>query len=127
MRRDTAQMLAVGALCATIATWGVTSLAVSMAEGQDVGVPALIVDAAERHGVSSDAMLSIAWCESRFRPAVVAWDGSMGLFQFQWITWRWASVEAGYGGYSPLDAEANANTAAYLLSLGQWSHWRACW
>lgn len=127
MRRDTVQLIAVGVLCVALATWGVTSLAISIAEGQEVPATAVIVDAASRYGVDPDAMLRIAWCESRFDPSAVSPWGDRGLFQFARITWPWASRAAGYEGYSPLDAEANANTAAYLLSLGQWSHWRACW
>lgn len=121
------RLLITAGLFVGIIVWGLLSLGISIAHGQAIDTPAVIAQAAARHGVDPDVMLRIAWCESRFDPDAVSPWGDRGLFQFAPGTWPWVSRAAGYQGYSPHDAEANANTAAYLLSLGQWAHWRACW
>ena len=73
----------------------------------------IIVDAANRYGVSSTRLLDIAKCESTFSPTVVnhsyvAPDGTSptGLFQYVGSTWRSFSSQAGYGGASIFDATA---------------------
>lgn len=81
---------------------------------------------ADRHRVDPNAMGRILWCESHWQAGVTAWDGSQGIAQYQQITWGWASVGAGWAGYTPYHAEAAIDTMAWLLARGEWSHWRAC-
>jgi soluble lytic murein transglycosylase-like protein len=77
-----------------------------------------------------DEALSVMRCESLGDPlAYNSSSGASGLFQFIPGTWGWASPNAGYGGASPFDAEANIATAAWLVqsSIDQgksaWVHW----
>ena len=90
----------------------------------------IIVDAANRYGVSSTRLLDIAKCESTFSPTVVnhsyvAPDGTSptGLFQYVGSTWRSFSSQAGYGGASIFDATAQANVTAWAFAHGYSSHW----
>lgn len=101
-------------------------LSLSAQEEQDP-----IASAATRWGVSPAFMRCVALRESGLNPlAYNKYDGSSGLFQFQPRTWTWASWQAGYGGASVWDAEANANAAAWLMSqpggIWHWSVTRAC-
>lgn len=99
------------------------------AHGQETPsvVEQTIAEAAERWGADPALMYRLAVCESSLNPlARNPRDGSMGLFQFAPVTWPWASEAAGYGGASPYDAEANANTAARLLAMGETQHWAGC-
>ena len=90
----------------------------------------IILDAANRYGVSSARLLAIAKCESTFSPTVVnhsyvAPDGTSptGLFQYIGSTWRSFSSQAGYGGASIYDATAQANVTAWAFAHGYASHW----
>ena len=90
----------------------------------------IIVDAANRYGVSSARLLAIAKCESTFSPTIVnhsyvAPDGTSptGLFQYIGSTWRSFSSQAGYGGASIYDATAQANVTAWAFAHGYASHW----
>ena len=90
----------------------------------------IIIDAANRYGVSSARLLAIAKCESTFSPTVVnhsyvAPDGTSptGLFQYIGSTWRSFSSQAGYGGASIYDATAQANVTAWAFAHGYSSHW----
>lgn len=90
----------------------------------------IIVDAANKYGVSSARLLAIARCESTFSTTVVnhsyvAPDGSSptGLFQYIGSTWRSFSSQAGYGGASIFDATAQANVTAWAFAHGYSSHW----
>ena len=89
-----------------------------------VDVPGLIDEASAAYGVSAVQMRRISWCESRWFPgAYNRSSGASGLFQFIPRTWRWASAQAGYGGHSPFEAEANVFSAAWLLRYGGAQHW----
>jgi hypothetical protein len=117
-------LLAVAASCVATAQ---TARAQEPAEPLPVSIPALIVDAAERHGASAPLMLRIAWCESRFQPhALNRWDGSIGVFQWQWASFaeeaRWLGLEGG----SPWDVWANVEAAAFAIANGRAWRWRAC-
>jgi len=84
----------------------------------------IIRDAAARWGADPVQLLRVAWCESRFNP--LAYNPSAndsGLFQFIPSTWAANAPRAGYGGASPFDAVANANTAAMMFSRGQAGQW----
>ncbi len=87
-------------------------------------IESVIRAAAATWGADPNQLLRVAWCESRYNPyAVNARSGAAGLFQFMPATWAANSVRAGYGGASVFDAVANANTAAYMFSLGQAYQW----
>ncbi len=59
--------------------------------------------------------LDILDCESNGDPdALNPYSGASGLFQFLPSTWATTSPNAGYGGASPFDPEANVATAAWL-------------
>jgi septal ring factor EnvC (AmiA/AmiB activator) len=73
--------------------------------------------------------LRIIDCESNGdAEAVNPYSGAAGLFQFLPSTWASTSPQAGYGGSSALDPEANIATAAWLAghyqSLG-YDYWHA--
>jgi peptidoglycan hydrolase CwlO-like protein len=74
--------------------------------------------------------LKVMRCESSGRAnAYNASSGTAGLFQFKPRTWAWASANAGFGGASPFNAEANIASAAWLMNnsiragLSAWSQW----
>jgi resuscitation-promoting factor RpfB len=86
-----------------------------------------IYQAAHVYGLNGDYLVRVAKCESRLNPQIVSKNGLYyGLFQFDWPTWRWMSAQSGYAGYSPLDPEAAAQTAAWGFTHGQASHWPRC-
>lgn len=73
--------------------------------------------------------LAIIDCESNGDPnAENPYSGAAGLFQFLPSTWASASPQAGFGGYSVFDPEANIGSAAWLANryqqLGQY-YWQA--
>ena len=77
-----------------------------------------------------DEALSVMRCESLGDPlAYNSSSGASGLFQFIPGTWSWASPNAGFGGASPFEPDANIGTAAWLVqtSIDQgkdaWVHW----
>ena len=87
-------------------------------------VTAIIQSAAAAWGADASQMLRVAYCESHYNPyAVNASSGAAGLFQFLPSTWAYQSPRAGYGGASPFDPVANANTAAMMFARGQASQW----
>lgn len=74
--------------------------------------------------------LAIINCESNGDPnAVNPYSGAGGLFQFLPSTWATTSSNAGYGGYSVFDPEANVASAAWLanryqeLGYDYWHPW----
>ncbi len=74
--------------------------------------------------------LSIIDCESNGDPFVSnPRSSAAGLFQFISGTWEHASEQAGFGGSSPLDPEANVAAAAWLVAHSveagrpAWAHW----
>lgn len=76
--------------------------------------------------------LRVMHCESKGDPnARNPHSGAAGLFQFMARTWGWASAEAGFGGASVYDPEANIASAAWLVQHsiatghagGAWGHW----
>lgn len=73
--------------------------------------------------------LRIIDCESNGdADAVNPYSGAAGLFQFLPSTWASASPQAGYGGSSALDPEANIATAAWLANYYQelgYDYWHA--
>jgi soluble lytic murein transglycosylase-like protein len=86
-------------------------------------VPTLIVDAAARWGLSSERMLRVAWCESRWDPAARSGGGHAGVFQFAPQTWAWASSAVGHAEESPFHAAANVEAAAWLMATQGFHHW----
>lgn len=74
--------------------------------------------------------LRIIDCESNGDPnAYNPYSGASGLFQFLPSTWASTAPQAGYGGYSVFDPEANVASAAWLgnryeqLGLYFWQAW----
>ncbi len=80
----------------------------------------IITAAALRYGQSPEAMLAVAQCESGLNPyAVNPISGAAGLFQFLPSTWQTTP----YAAASVFDAEANANAAAWMWSVGRRHEW----
>jgi len=74
--------------------------------------------AANTYGVSYTRLNCLAFRESTWNPN--ARNGPyFGLMQFDMATW----VLTPYHDYSPFNAWASANGAAYLISRGQGSRW----
>jgi hypothetical protein len=81
---------------------------------------------------SVEQALRVMRCESGGNPdAVHPESDATGLFQFLVGTWAFSSVQAGFGGSSRFDAEANVAAAAWLVGYsirtehpgGAWGHW----
>jgi hypothetical protein len=77
-----------------------------------------------------DEALSMIQCESRGDPSAYnPRSGASGLFQFIPRTWANVSPQAGWGGASPFDPEANVASAAWLVDYSidrgqyRWYHW----
>ncbi len=84
----------------------------------------IIRTAAARWSVDPEQLMRVAYCESRYDPhAFNPRASDSGLFQFIPRTWAANSVRAGYGGASPFDAVASANTAAFMFGQGQAWQW----
>lgn len=84
----------------------------------------IIRTAATRWGADPDQLMRVAYCESRYDPhAFNPRANDSGLFQFIPSTWAANSIRAGYGGASPFDAVANANTAAMMFGRNQSWQW----
>ena len=89
-------------------------------------IAGIVRAAADRWGADPDALLRVAWCESRYNPSAYNLSsGATGLFQFMPATFARNSVRAGYAGASIWDPVASANTAAYMFAIGQARQW-AC-
>lgn len=107
-----------GSVLATYLTLSCTPTRAQSAEVSDA-----IHRAAVWHGVSEGWLKRVAWCESKYFPLARGRAGEMGLFQFQWRTWRWMSPRAGYAGASPDDPYAAAMVAAWAFAHRLSSHW----
>ena len=96
-------------------------------------IKSIIVQAANKYGIDPNFMLRIAQCESTMgknlrnpQPVIVNgvnYGHAEGVFQFIPSTWARMSSQAGYGGRSVYDIEANINTAAWAFSTGHRSEW----
>jgi soluble lytic murein transglycosylase-like protein len=80
----------------------------------------IIYAAAGEFGLDGDYLLSVAQCESSLNPYAINSVGYYGLFQFDEATW------SAYGYGSIYDPEAQAYTAARLITAGQTSRWPNC-
>lgn len=79
---------------------------------------------AQHYGVNADYLLSVAKCESNFRTNAVGGGGLyLGLFQYAPSTWSGFSANAGVGGASIWDGNAQARTTAWAFANGKSSHW----
>lgn len=84
-----------------------------------------ISSAALNHNVSYQRLLCLARRESTFNPNASSNPPYMGLMQFDQPTWNLTP----YSSYSPYNAWASANAAAYLISRGggsRWPVWSQC-
>jgi len=88
------------------------------AHGQNDWIVQAIYDAAARHGVSGDWLLSVAQCESGLDPSAVnPVTGDTGLFQFNPSTW------AAWGGGDIWSVTDQAELAAWAFANGLSYHW----
>lgn len=90
---------------------------------QPGGVAQIIESAASRFGVSYGWLLRVANCESHLNPMARNPSGASGLFQFMPQTFAHYAAIAGHSGASIWDARAQADTAAYMFSIGQSGQW----
>lgn len=92
-------------------------------------IPATITRWANHYGVSADWLLRVATCESTLNPAAVnrgyyAGGGHpSGLFQFLPQTFYANAARAGIAGADLWSVEHQAQTAAYMFSIGQHVQW----
>lgn len=86
-------------------------------------VQGMIRNAAGRYGLDANRMLRVARCESGFSPSAIGDNGfSHGVFQFQ--TPLWSTTPQGQAGLNRLNAAANIEAAAWVMSrtgYGPWS------
>lgn len=98
---------------------------------------AIIIAAANSHGVSAEMMLRIAKCESTFNPNArnsnytaivngVSYGNPVGMFQHVEGYWAARAVKYGYPGASVFDPVANANVTAAMMAAEGTSAWE-CW
>ena len=78
--------------------------------------------AAQRWSVSYNYLVRLATCESGSNPGAYNPSGASGLFQFMPSTYYGYAGRIGEG-RSLWDAYANANVAAYMISVGQAYQW----
>lgn len=93
----------------------------------------VIIQAANKYGVSSQMMLRMALCESTMgknmrnsTPVIVRgvnYGHAEGVYQFIPSTWQRMSSQAGFKGASVYDTYANVNTAAWAFSSGHKGEW----
>jgi hypothetical protein len=87
----------------------------------------IIHAAADRYGQPREDMVRVAMCESHLDPSAINQnqpnhpDAARGLFQFRPSTW----ATTPYADQDIFDAEANANAAAWMWSVGRRNEW-AC-
>jgi hypothetical protein len=91
-------------------------------------IQAIIIAAANSHGVNAATMLRIAKCESSFNPSAIApnlIDGGhpSGLFQHVMTYWPARAAAYGYPGASVFDAVANANVTAAMMAAQGTGAW----
>jgi Transglycosylase SLT domain len=68
--------------------------------------------------------ICVADVESDFDPlAVNPSTGAAGVYQFKPSTWSSMSVQAGWGGHSVFDAQANVAVAAWTVGRYGWAAW----
>lgn len=91
-------------------------------------VERIILAAARRYGLDPVRFLATARCESGLRPNVVSGTGRyLGLFQQDRGYWPARARRAGWTGFSPLDARANAFVSAWMVRHGGgYGHWPRC-
>lgn len=86
------------------------------------GVQGMITDAAARYGLSAERMLRVARCESGFNAGAIGDSGaSHGVFQFQRALW--SETPQGRAGLNRLDAKANIEAAAHVMSTKGYGPW----
>lgn len=97
-------------------------------------IKAVIVDAADKYGVSRERALRIGLCESSYVPSKVNYnywennaDGSRshpsGLFQHLTKYWAARAAKYGYAGASVFDPVANANVTMQMWRDGAANLW----
>ncbi len=83
-------------------------------------VEAIIMAAAQAHGVDGNWMIRIASCESGLSPTSVGSGTYYGLFQFL------PSTYAAHGGTNIFDPAEQSNIAAGMLANGGARSWPVC-
>ena len=103
-------------------------IALSCADAHGQSVPDLIDAYATTYGVPLWRAHGVARCESGYLNVPNRQgSGASGIYQFMPGTWRAKSWQAGWGGWSVWDVEANVATAMFVMGVQRelW-HWRAC-
>lgn len=89
-------------------------------DGSTSDIVAIIYAAADRYGQPREDMLRVARCESVLDPSAVnPYSNASGLFQFLPSTW----ATTPYADQDIFDAEANANAAGWMWSVGRRNEW----
>lgn len=101
-------------------TIGATSPTPPPASSGNTDIIAIIYAAADRYGQPREDMLRVARCESVLDPnAINPYSNASGLFQFLPSTW----ATTPYANQDIFNAEANANAAAWMWSVGRRNEW----
>ena len=78
---------------------------------------------ARKHTLPEEKVVSIAWRESKFKPAVRSKTGKyVGIYQFDLVTWR--NTPEGRSGFRREDPVANINAAHWHMKKYGFSAWR---
>lgn len=78
-------------------------------------------------GGDLDTAMRVANCESSYNTDAYNPAGYGGLFQHSIVDWPDRAVQAGWGGASIYDGEANTAVTAWLVTaVGGWSPWPNC-
>lgn len=91
---------------------------------------ALVIEAADRHGVDAVLLGRIGACESGGRADAYNPSGASGFGQHLAAYWPGRATAAGWPGASPFDLAANIDVTAWYLSQAGTSPWnpsRYCW
>lgn len=99
------------------------------AQGASEPVQALIAHYAREYGADPALLTRIAWCESRFDPAAFnPADGTVGVMQFNRVTWAELAPQIGVSGdfREAWSAASNVAVASYAIALRQTWRWRGC-
>lgn len=86
-------------------------------------IVALLEAAAAEFGQDKEALLRVAYCESRFDPQAVGPFGEIGILQFFPSTFAKWGKTLGYTAADIWDVRAQARVAAYMWSRNQKSQW----
>lgn len=79
-------------------------------------VRAMLISAADQHGLPRNLVLAIAWQESGWTQHVISWDGGVGTMQLMWYTTQWLNNYMGKR-YNPYSLYGNIQLGTDYLDI----------